>query len=217
MRKLSFMALLFLCEVLCAHSTTSYAQTSTATVSTLPLETRRDLLRINETRLDQDRVAMTTLGVWAVANVGVGLWGDFIRRDTGDSQRFLHQMNWLWGVANGAIAGVGLASALSADPASSDYTETLAKVRAREVVFAVNGALDLAYMGAGAWLWERGFRTSERRLEGYGQSLVIQGGFLLLFDGIMYSLSRRLSHKVDKLPVQLVPTPTGGMALVGRF
>ena len=49
-----------------------------------------------------------------------------------------------------------------------------------------NAGLDVGYMATGAYLWERGIRKDSRGLKGYGQSLILQGGFLFTFDLIMY-------------------------------
>lgn len=175
-----------------------------------------DLRRFHQRRLDIDRAAMLTLGTWALGNVGVGLWGDFIREDEGGSERFFHQMNWMWGAVNGVIAGIGLYAAYSASPENHDYLSSLNQARTTETIFLINGVLDLAYVGTGAWLWERGLRTQDRVLEGYGQSVMLQGTFLLLFDGVVYVLRRTLTDELEGLPVQLVPTYRGAM-LRGHF
>lgn len=176
----------------------------------------KDLYRFHEARIHQDRVAMLTLGAWALGNVGVGLWGDVIREDHGSSAKYFHQMNWMWGIANGAIAGFGGWAAFKDRPQRHLRLETLSEFRTRSVVFLVNGALDVAYIATGAWLWERGTRISDRVFRGYGQSIILQGGFLLAFDGVMYVLSRHLARRASELPVKLVPTGQG-VSVVGRF
>ena len=52
----------------------------------------------------------------------------------------------------------------------------------------LNLGLDVAYLTAGALIWERGATDSSPLLEGYGWSLVMQGGVLLIFDAVMYAL-----------------------------
>jgi hypothetical protein len=41
----------------------------------------------------------------------------------------------------------------------------------------------------------RRFPTRESRLRGYGNSFIVQGGFLLLFDAVMYGLHKRHHNK----------------------
>lgn len=187
---------------------------TSSTTAVWPDDLTQEILRIDARRRDIDRAAMITLGTWGVANLGVGLVGDLSGNED-DPTRYFHQMNWMWGAVNGALAGIGLYSAFSGE-LESDYQESLRKARQTELVFLLNGILDLSYMSVGAWLWERGLRTEEPVLEGYGQSLVMQGGFLFLFDGVMFFVRRSVTSDLTALPIQLVPTPTG-MALVGRF
>ena len=157
---------------------------------------------------------MTTLGVWAAANLAVGLAGDLAGGD--EPARYAYQMSWMWGAVNGVLAGVGLAGALGASPGARPYREALMEARSTETLFLVNGVLDLAYVGAGAWLWERGLRTADPRTQGYGQAVVVQGAFLLLFDGVLLLLRRDLRLGLEALPVDLVPVPRGA-GLSWRF
>ena len=48
----------------------------------------------------------------------------------------------------------------------------------------------VGYVLLGSWLWERGARTSSTMLEGFGQSIVLQGAFLLVFDVVLSAVTR---------------------------
>lgn len=174
----------------------------------------RSLAEIEEYRRDVDRVAMVTLGIWSAGNLAVGLVGD-LGGDEDDAARYFHQMNWMWGAVNGVISGFGLASAFGGE-LETDWAKAVSKARTTELVFLVNGVLDLSYMAVGAWLWERGLRTDEVILEGYGQSLVMQGAFLFVFDWVLFGVRRGVTGSLEGLPIRLVPTPMGA-SLVGRF
>jgi hypothetical protein len=51
----------------------------------------------------------------------------------------------------------------------------------------LNAGLDVAYFSFGLYLKERSKTSSSAdRLRGYGNSLLLQGGFLLAFDLILY-------------------------------
>lgn len=172
------------------------------------------LAKIEGYRRDVDRVAMVTLGAWSLGNLTVGLVGD-LSGDEDDAARYFHQMNWMWGAVNGVISGFGMASAFGGE-LETDWAKAVSKARTTEIVFLVNGVLDLSYMAVGAWLWERGLRTEEAVLEGYGQSLVMQGAFLFVFDWVLFGVRRGVTGSLEGLPIRLVPTPTGA-SLVGRF
>ncbi len=51
----------------------------------------------------------------------------------------------------------------------------------------LNAGLDVAYIATGFYLKERSKNSSSsERLRGYGNSLLLQGGFLLAFDVALY-------------------------------
>jgi hypothetical protein len=52
-------------------------------------------------------------------------------------------------------------------------------------------------------------------LKGYGESVMLQGGVLLLFDGIMYSIHNNHGKKLNKMAEKLILTTTDfGVGLV---
>jgi hypothetical protein len=75
-----------------------------------------------------------------------------------------------------------------------------------EKVFFINTGLDVAYMAAAAFLWQRGEATNDRRFVGFGQALLLQGGFLFAFDLTMALLNVNLSNKLFD---SLTFTPVG--------
>ena len=171
------------------------------------------------TDINRRRIALTGYGsgvllAWAVGNIAVGVVGN-VTADDERTQAF-HQGNWGWNVVNLVIGGIGVYNAVTADPTSLDYKKTRDAVNGARLAFVINSVLDCVYMGTGAWLWERGLRTDEPIMTGWGQALVLQGGFLLAFDLVMWGLSLGLVSDVDEIPVKLVPTQDG-MALAGRF
>ncbi|MFZ5444612.1 MAG: DUF6992 family protein [Myxococcota bacterium] len=150
------------------------------------------------------RVGMFTLGGWAVANLGVGAVGFALERD--ERLRFFHLGNLAWNVVNLGLAAVGLAHSYRAPAATLDAKELLLGSEREEKVFFINAALDVAYLATAAFLWQRGDATADARLVGLGQALLVQGGFLLVFDTVMGLLNLRLT---DRLVPQLEISPLG--------
>ena len=68
------------------------------------------------------------------------------------------------------------------------------QVRMR-TVFLINGGLDLAYIGAGIGLARWAAHRGDPIREGWGQALVTQGAFLLVFDGVAAWAQHRLIRK----------------------
>ena len=86
-----------------------------------------------------------------------------------------------------------------------------------EKLYVFNFGLDLAYIAGGFFLREKGMNTSniksQDQLKGYGSSIVVQGGFLLLMDGVMIMLhhknSIRLNNKLKNLETGIGPDGLG--------
>ena len=135
----------------------------------------------NSTRLDYNRQGMMILGSWALLNLLIGTIGSF--RTRGQMQAF-HQMNAYWNLVNLGIAGYGFwqASQISLPIL---FWEVISAQQQIEKVLLFNTALDLAYMAVGFFLVERGLRLEIERWIGFGKSILLQGAFLLLFDGIL--------------------------------
>jgi hypothetical protein len=140
-------------------------------------------------QLQVDRVAMGTLGSWAAVNLVAGTAGAFALDDP--RARAFAQGSAAWNVVNAGLAVGGLRAAQRrAELAPSWPTLALEGERSRGV-FLLNAGLDVGYMAAGLWLRERGLRTESPQLQGYGDALLVQGGFLFAFDLTMVAVKAR--------------------------
>jgi asparagine N-glycosylation enzyme membrane subunit Stt3 len=72
-----------------------------------------------------------------------------------------------------------------------------------ENLYLFNAGLDVAYLATGLYLLEKSRNPqsarSANRWRGYGHSLLVQGSFLLLFDGFQYGAHHR--HGRDLYPL----------------
>jgi hypothetical protein len=152
------------------------------------------LADFNAQRYKIDKDLMLTLGSWATVNiVGSGIaWANA----TNDEMKYFHQMNTLWNTINLGLAIPGVLKAKHKNT-GLDLFATLDAQRKTETVFLVNAGFDLAYISGGLLL--RGMASSNAsnsdQFTGYGNSLLIQGGFLLFFDWIAYGIHRKHSNK----------------------
>ncbi len=146
----------------------------------------------NSTRLDYNRQGMMILGSWALLNLLIGTIGSF--RTRGQVQAF-HQMNAYWNLVNLGIAGYGFWQA-SQISLVVNFWEVLTAQQEIEKVLLFNAALDLAYMAIGFFLVERGLRLEKERWIGSGKSILLQGAFLLLFDGILVAFQIELGAEL---------------------
>ena len=146
------------------------------------------LPNFNQERLDLNRKGLTVLGSWAGANL---ITNGILLANSSGSDKYFYQMNVYWNVVNGALAGLGILQAKKTQPGLSPF-QTLEEQSSTEKTFLVNTGLDVAYLMTGVYLLEKSKNStdSQNKLKGYGQSVILQGGFLLLFDGIMYGVHR---------------------------
>jgi hypothetical protein len=153
-----------------------------------------DLPEWNAQRLQTQRVGMTVLGSWAVANLAVGAVGYAVAKD--ERTRWVFLGSLLWNTVNLGLALFSLISEWKADPASFDAKTSLSASERNEKIFWVNAGLDVAYLAGSAFLWQRGASTADERMVGLGQALLIQGAFLLVFDTVMAVLNGVHSDKL---------------------
>lgn len=155
-----------------------------------------DLLRYNTERLDLNKTGMLVLSGWALGNIALGSYGYF---KSGGKTKYFHQMNAAWNVVNLSIGAIAYYQYLNSDPSAFNLMQSIDEARSIENILLLNIGLDVGYIATGAFLWERGIRKDNQRLLGYGPSLILQGGFLLVFDGILYGLNKSQNEKLFNL------------------
>jgi len=138
-----------------------------------------------EASLAANNAGMYVLGGWALANMAAGAYGWATFEG---EKKYFSQMNLFWNVVNLSIAGFALYSNYSTDVSLMSEGELLTKHLKTEKLFLINSGLDVGYLGAGL-LMRHLSSNSEKRgdlLKGYGNAVILQGGFLLVFDMVMY-------------------------------
>lgn len=138
-----------------------------------------------EASMAANNAGMYVLGGWALANMAAGAYGWATFEG---EKKYFSQMNLFWNVVNLSIAGIALYSNYNTDLLSAGADEILTKHLKTERLFLINSGLDVGYMGAGL-LMRHLSSGSEKRgdlLKGYGNAVIMQGGFLLVFDMVMY-------------------------------
>ncbi|NGP77281.1 hypothetical protein G3570_11585 [Balneolaceae bacterium YR4-1] len=150
----------------------------------------------NQDRLNLNKTGMLVLSGWALGNIAIGSYGYF---RTGGKTKYFHQMNAAWNLVNLSIGAFAYYNYLHTDPASFSLAQSMREAKSLENILLLNIGLDVGYIATGAFLWEKGIRKDNNRLLGYGPSLILQGGFLLVFDGILYGLNRTHNEKLFNL------------------
>jgi hypothetical protein len=152
------------------------------------------LLEFNQKRLQTDKRLMLGLGSWAGANFlvsGVG-WATVPKGEA----HYFHQMNVLWNTVNIGLAIPGYFNAKKSNPNLTLDNSILIQHKT-EKIFLINTGLDVAYLSAGLLLRSNAKinLTKRDQFNGYGNSLLMQGGFLFLFDLTAYLLHNQHAKK----------------------
>ena len=142
------------------------------------------------------RNSMVVLGSWSTANLlysGISIGG------AKGSAKYFHQMNLAWSGVNIGLAALGYFGNRNRD--GLGYLESIKKQSTIEKIFLLNAGLDVAYIAGGFYLKERGRTAIQNplRAEGFGNSIVLQGAALLLFDGIMYFVHQKHGRQLYQL------------------
>ena len=162
----------------------------------------------NIDRIHKQQTAMKILGTWAAGNIIIG--SIMVGKTNGATKGF-HQMNIGWNAVNLAIAGFGWYATSSIDPNTFDAYTSLQENYKLQKILLFNAGLDVGYMAGGAYLIERSKNTNKHpeRLKGWGQSLLLQGGFLFAFDLTAYIILAQDNDKLKPIINQLSFTPNG--------
>ena len=155
---------------------------------------------------------MLSLGSWASANIigsGIG-WA------TTDNQqnKYFHQMNVFWNAIN---LGLAIPGYIKTNRSKTDLSlfKTLDEQRKIEAIHLINAGLDLAYISSGLLLKNKTPKNQEEKNQfmGYGNSILIQGGFLLIYDWIAYAMHRRHVKKNLNPLLQKIEVSSSGIGL----
>ena len=166
-------------------------------------------------RVQVNKTNMYVLGSWGTANI---ITGAIAAGNTSGQDHYFHQMNMYWGIANLGIAAMGLLSTKKELAGPHSFESNLKEQHKIETIIAINGGLDLAYIATGAYLKERGQRLGKDDLKGYGNSLFLQGGFLLAFDVFQYIRHRKNGKQLENMAGKWQVGSNGaGLALSYRF
>lgn len=154
------------------------------------------LNNFNKQRESLSKQGLTVLSCYAAANV---IYGSIAASKATGSNKYFNEMNAIWNGITLGIAGLGYLTAKKVGVLT--YNESVKKQQGVEKLFLFNAGLDIAYIVGGAYLKERSITTTKNppRLKGYGESVMLQGGVLLLFDGIMYAIHNKHGKSLYKL------------------
>jgi hypothetical protein len=139
-------------------------------------------------RLNKD--GAIALSFWAIGNITYS--GIQYGKTSGETQRF-HQMGIFWNSANLALAIPKFIRGYKIYKGKVDLKLDLYNPRKYMKQYLFSSCIDLLYIGTGALINGRSSHARDpERAAGFGKSIMVQGGFLLSFDAVMFLLQRKL-------------------------
>jgi hypothetical protein len=174
------------------------------------------LIKFEKERVNYSKNSMIVLAGWSVANIVVS---GIATNTRNKEMRYFHQMNVMWGGINLAIAGLGYWGA-GREKIDNPTLEAVLKHQNRiEKTYLINAGLDVIYIGSGLLMNQLSDnQKNPEKFKGYGNSIMLQGGFLLLYDAIIYTIHRKHGKELkgmgDKLMLNAGP---GSVSLVYTF
>ncbi|MDF2436186.1 MAG: hypothetical protein K0Q95_562 [Bacteroidota bacterium] len=176
--------------------------------------TTSELYDFNKSRNKKTSVGLKVLGGWALANIGVSA---ALYSGSKGTDRHFHEMNMIF---NGVNVIIVAASLLPKEKNELDLNKTLQWQSNTESTYIANAALDLVYSSVGLYLTERAKNDIKQhdKFKGWGNSLILQGGFLFLFDTSMYVIHKKNGKKLYKMMDKInIGTSGLGFNAVIRF
>jgi hypothetical protein len=172
------------------------------------------LQNFNKARTQIDKHLMIGLGSWATSNFvvsGIG-WATVPKSEA----YYFHQMNVLWNTVNLGLAIPGYFKAKN-DNRTLTLNETKKIQRKTQNIFLLNTGLDVVYISSGFLLRNTAqSNLSERdRFNGFGNALILQGGFLFIFDLAAYAIHKCHANKFLN-PLEISPNGLGFTWKIGN-
>ncbi|MCU0449421.1 MAG: hypothetical protein MUC97_06175 [Bernardetiaceae bacterium] len=149
---------------------------------------------INAARVAYNTQGMWVLGTWVLLNFLVSGW---LYGRTSGPLRYFHQMNVFWNLVNLMLVAYTLWQNAAAGSAFN-LPQTIAEQYLIEKLFLFNAGLDVGYVMLGFFLAEKAKTAARRpeRLRGWGYSVILQGGFLFLFDWVMFFRQASITERL---------------------
>ena len=154
--------------------------------------------KYNSARVITDLRGAEVLGIWGIANIGLGGAGYLAtqKNDQGELKYF-SEMNMAWGVVNTSLSGFSILRSKRQVKERIDANKMFHEYRQDKKILLVNLGLDVAFAGIGAMLVQKGNHdaTHADMYKGFGKSLVVQGVFLLGLDNFMFSAHQKYNAR----------------------
>lgn len=163
----------------CAFVLICFCHVAGALDLTKPEATETVLPQDIEIVVSHQNTANVVLGTWSAGSVTLGVVQLF---SPNPFVKAFGMQNLVWGSIDGGIAIYGHQNLKKMDWSITTAVDEQLKFRR---ILLINALLDFLYLAVGFLLW----RSAKIKLRGHGAGILLQGGFLLIFDWVNYALT----------------------------
>lgn len=150
--------------------------------------------QFDERKYNLNHKGMIVLSSWAAVNIAGSAFGYGLTNSYQEQQFYI--MNGAWGLINLGIALPGVFSKRKPSRSIYEVQKNQTKI---EKLFLANALLDVVYVSGGFYLKEYGNNQTDLKKQqlyhGFGNSVIIQGAGLMVFDVAMTLLNNRNRKK----------------------
>ena len=172
---------------------------------------------LDQFNIERQKISKTGLKVLTAYSLANVLYGSIASSQSGSgSDKYFHKMNAIFNGITLGFVGIGF---IMAKKEGNSYGSSLTQQANIEKLFLFNAGLDIAYFAGGAYMKERSktSTTNASRQLGYGESIMLQGVVLFLFDGIMYSIHHHHGKNLIKMAENIRLTAANGIGVAVNF
>lgn len=161
----------------------------------------QDSNSIHDLFYKKQQQSLSLLSSWSVGNLILSPIATKNLFSPSTTNEYFHQMNFSWNLLNVGIAGLGHIIVNKDSKKPWDIQTLHFKKKKAEKSIIINMGLDLAYMVTGFIIKNNLAESSMNK--GYGNSIILQGGYLLFYDAIFLMKLKKIlmKPKIKKVDV----------------
>ena len=166
-----------------------------------PAVKSQDSTSIHDLFYKKQQQSLSLLSSWSVGNLILSPIATKNLFSPSTTNEYFHQMNFSWNLLNVGIAGLGHIIVNKDSKKPWDIQTLHFKKKKAEKSIIINMGLDLAYMVTGFIIKNNLAESSIHK--GYGNSIILQGGYLLFYDAIFLMKLKKIlmKPKIKKVDV----------------
>ena len=153
---------------------------------------------------------MIAFNSWTFSNI---LANSIAFYQTSNETKYFCEMNVFFNIINAGIGVPGLIAAIKNHKKNEqvDFERSFKSIQQLKTIYLVNAVLDISYVTSGFLLREMAKNQANNmdRFNGYGNSLIMQGAFLLIYDFVMFGIHQANGKKLDEFWKRVKLSPLG--------